>query len=136
MQKAVIELVQQELVDSVHDCADGGVAVALAEKVFPKGVGARLNLPSGGLFAEFVLFGEDASRLVISCDPESVPRIKEVAGKYGVAAEVIGETTPEKLEISVDGKIAISAAISELSEPYEHALESALRTDPELVAAD
>ena len=136
LQKAVIELVQQELVDSVHDCADGGVAVALAEKAFPKGVGARLNLPSGGLFAEFVLFGEDASRIVISCDPESVPRIKEVAGKYGVAAEVIGETIPEKLEISVDGKVAISAAISELSESYEHALESALRTDPELVAAD
>ena len=40
-----------------------------SEKAFPKGVGARVNLASGGLPAEFVLFGEDASRIVISCDP-------------------------------------------------------------------
>ena len=69
LQKAVIELIQQGLVDSVHDCADGGLAVALAEKAFAKGVGARVNLASDGLPAEFVLFGEDASRIVLSCDP-------------------------------------------------------------------
>src|ERR1022692_1198826 len=77
LQKAVIELIQHGLVYSTHDCADGGLAVALAEKALPKGVGARVNLASsGGLFAEFALFGEDASRIVISCDPEQVARIK------------------------------------------------------------
>src|ERR1700758_676431 len=50
LQKAVIELVQQGLLDSTHDCADGGLAVALAEKAFPKGVGARVNLASASLF--------------------------------------------------------------------------------------
>ena len=136
LQKAVIELIQVGLVDSVHDCADGGLAVAMTEKALPKGVGARVNLASGGLFAEFALFGEDASRIVISCDPANVARIKEVAEKHGSAAEVIGETIPERLEISLDGKIVISAPISELSDAYENALEAALRTDPELVAAD
>src|ERR1700726_2542089 len=86
LQKAVIELIQQGLVESVHDCSDGGVAVALAEKAFPAGVGARVNLASGGLFAEYALFGEDASRVLVSCDPGSVARIKEVAGKHGIAA--------------------------------------------------
>ena len=84
LQKAVIELVQQGLVESTHDCADGGLAVALAEKAFPKGIGARVNLAAGGLFAEFALFGEDASRILISCDPEQVARIQQVAGKRGV----------------------------------------------------
>ncbi len=136
LQKAVIELIQLGLVDSTHDCADGGMAVALAEKALPKGVGARVNLASGGLFAEFALFGEDASRIVISCDPGQVARIKEVAEKRGAAAEVIGETIPGRLEILLDGKVVISTAVSELSDAYEGALESALRTDPELVAAD
>jgi phosphoribosylformylglycinamidine (FGAM) synthase-like enzyme len=45
------------------------LAVALAEKAFAKGVGARVNLASNGLPAEFVLFGEDASRIMLSCDP-------------------------------------------------------------------
>jgi phosphoribosylformylglycinamidine synthase len=136
LQKAVIELIQLGLVKSAHDCADGGLAVALAEKTFPKGVGARVNLASGGLFAEFVLFGEDASRILISCDPGNIARIKQVAVSHGVDADVIGETIPGLVEISVDGKVLISAPVAELSEAYEGALESALRTDPELVAAN
>jgi len=136
LQKAVIELIQQGLVDSAHDCSDGGLAVALAEKAFPKGVGARVNVTSGGLPAEFAVFGEDASRIVVSCDPAQLSRIKEVVGKHGVAADVIGETIPDRLELSLDGKQVIAAEISDLSRAYEAALESALRTDPELVAVD
>jgi phosphoribosylformylglycinamidine synthase subunit PurL len=136
LQKAAIELIQQGLVESIHDCADGGIAVALAEKALPEGVGVRVNLASGGLFAEFALFGEDAGRIVISCDPGKVARIKEVAEKHGAAAEVLGQTIPDRVEVSIDGKVVISASVLELSEAYEGALESALSTDPELVAAE
>ena len=136
LQKTVIELIQQGLVDSAHDCSEGGLAVALAEKAFPKRVGARVNLASAGLPAEFALFVEDASRIIVSCDLGNVARIKEVAGKHGVAADVIGETIPETLQIALDGGVAVSVVVSELSAAYEGALESALRTDPELMAAD
>jgi phosphoribosylformylglycinamidine synthase len=136
LQKATIETVRQGLADSVHDCSDGGVAVALAEKAFPNGVGARVNLTSEGLFDEYALFGEDASRILVSCDLSKVERIKEVCSKYGIAADVVGETIPERLEIFLDGRSVISAAISDLNGPYESALQSALKTDPELVAAD
>jgi phosphoribosylformylglycinamidine synthase len=136
LQKAVIELIQQGLVDSVHDCADGGLAVALSEKAFAKGVGARVNVASNGLPAEFVLFGEDASRIVLSCDPENVARIQQIIGKHGISAEVLGETIPERLEISLDARVVVSSAVPELNRDYESALESILRTDPELVAAD
>ncbi|HKH98204.1 MAG TPA: phosphoribosylformylglycinamidine synthase subunit PurL [Candidatus Sulfotelmatobacter sp.] len=136
LQKAVIELIQQGLVDSVHDCSDGGLAVALAEKAFPKGVGARVNIASQELPSEFALFGEDASRIVISCDPANLARIQQIAGNMGIAAEVIGETIPDRLAISLDGKPVVSAPVAELSQAYEGALESALRTDPELLSAD
>jgi phosphoribosylformylglycinamidine synthase II len=136
LQKAVIELIQQGAVDSVHDCSDGGLAVALAEKAFAKGVGARVNVVSKGLPAEFVLFGEDASRIVLSCDPSDALRIEEIAEKYGVTADVLGETIPERMEISLDGNAIVSSTVSELRDAYENALESALRADPELVAAD
>ena len=137
LQKSIIELIQQGLVESVHDCADGGLAVAVAEKAFAKGVGARVNLASAGLPAEFVLFGEDASRILISCDPGSVGRIQQVAKKYGIAAEMIGDTTAsDRLEISLDGRAVISASVGNLSAAYERTLESALRADSELVTAE
>ncbi len=136
LQKTVIEIVQQGLVDSVHDCAEGGLAVALAEKAFAKGVGARVNLISNGLPAEYLLFGEDASRIAISCDPANLSRIQQIAEKHGIAADIVGETMAERLEISLDGRVVVSGIVSDLSNAYESALESTLKSDPELVAAD
>jgi phosphoribosylformylglycinamidine synthase len=136
LQKAVIELIREGLVDSVHDCSDGGLAVTLAEKAFAQGVGARVKLASHGLPAEFVLFGEDASRIVISCDRARVSRIQEVAENHGIVAETLGEAISDRLEISLDGKLLVSALVSELNAKYESALESTLRTDAERVGAD
>ncbi|MGB7602226.1 MAG: phosphoribosylformylglycinamidine synthase subunit PurL, partial [Candidatus Sulfotelmatobacter sp.] len=135
LQKAVIELIEQGLLESVHDCSDGGLAVALAEKTFAKGVGARVSLMSNGLPAEFVLFGEDASRILLSCDPEKISRIQKIAGEHGIGADVIGETNPDRLEINLDNKVLVSSSVSELGQTYERALESALRADAELVGA-
>jgi phosphoribosylformylglycinamidine synthase II len=136
LQKAVIALIQEGMVESVHDCSDGGLAVALAEKALAKGVGARVNLAAYGLPAEFLLFGEDASRIVLSCDPGNVSRIQQVAAQHGIAADVLGETIPERLEITLEGRSVVSAAVLELSAVYEGALESALRIEPEAVAAE
>src|SRR6266498_4871819 len=111
LQKAVVELIGSGLIDSAHDCSEGGLAVALARCAFSKDMGGRIALSSQGLAPGFVLFGEDASRIVISCDPARLARIKEVAAKYGISADVLGETVPGILEIKVDGRAVISATI-------------------------
>jgi phosphoribosylformylglycinamidine synthase II len=136
LQKAVVEMVQDGLVESAHDCSDGGLGVTLAESAFGQGVGAKVQLAGEGLPVEYVLFGEDASRIVLSCDPSNVSRIQQIAVKYALSAEKIGETVPEKLEIEVDRRMVVSASIKELSEVYEGALEQALKTEPTGVAAD
>jgi phosphoribosylformylglycinamidine synthase len=129
LQKGLVEMIRAGLVDSAHDCSEGGIAVTLAESAFAKGVGVKVDLGAQGLPAEFVLFGEDASRVVISCDRSNLSAIKEVAVKYGIRADVIGETVPERLEIMLDGAVVVSTAVSELQRVYESALETALRTE-------
>ena len=103
LQKALVEMAQIEILNSAHDCSDGGIAVALAESGFAKGIGMSIDLISHGLPPEFALFGEDASRVVISCDQEKLSTIQQVAVKYGIAAEMIGETVAERVEIRIDG---------------------------------
>jgi phosphoribosylformylglycinamidine synthase len=127
---------QIEILDSAHDCSDGGIAVALAESGFAKRIGMSVDLTSQGLPPEFVLFGEDASRVVISCDRDKVSAIQQVAVKYGIAAELIGETAAERVEIRLDGRVVVAAPVSELRDAYEGALERALRTEPDVMAAD
>src|SRR5581483_7755485 len=107
--------------------SDGGLAVAVAESGFPREVGAELDLESRGLAAEYVLFGEDASRVVISCDPEKLQRIQEVAVKCGVGAALIGQTTSSQFEIRVDGRVVVSAAVWELRAEWNSAREKALQ---------
>jgi phosphoribosylformylglycinamidine synthase len=131
LQKAIIEMIDQGLVESAKDCSEGGVAVTLAECGFARGVGAKVDLSSNDLVPEFALFGEDASRILISCDPQNLGRIKEIAVKYGLSAEAIGETVPDKLEIRVAGEVAAAASVSELREAWGSALEKALHVETE-----
>src|SRR5580698_6807035 len=131
LQKAIIEMIDQGLVESAKDCSEGGVAVTLAECGFARGVGAKVDLSSNDLVAEFALFGEDASRILISCDPQNLERIKETGVKYGLSAESIGETVPDKLEIRVAGEIAAVASVSELRDAWGSALETALHVETE-----
>jgi phosphoribosylformylglycinamidine synthase len=133
LQKALIEMAQAGLLDSAHDCSEGGIAVALAESTFAKGIGINADLASDGLPAEFALFGEDASRVLISCDRSNLGGIQQIAVKYGFLPKLIGETVAQQLQIKLDGQVVVSANVNELRESYEGALQNALRTEPEAV---
>jgi len=131
LQKAIVEIIGLGLAASVKDCSEGGLAVTLAECGFGHGMGAQVDLNSHGLIPEFVLFGEDASRVVISCDPQNVLRIQQVAIQYGLSAEQIGSTVPDQLEVRVDGSAAATASVSELQDAWGRALENVLHVETE-----
>ena len=131
LQNCVLDLIGQGLIESAHDCSTGGMAVAVAESGFPREIGAKLELSSDGLLPEYLLFGEDASRVVISCPRENTVKIKEVGVKYRVAALPIGVTQSEKLDIIVDGGAVVSAPVSQLKRAWESALERALHAETE-----
>src|ERR1051326_4873468 len=159
LQKCLRELIKEHAIESAHDCSEGGVAVALAEASFVKPgvatpqhsqerrspgapdvlsyVGAEVDLNSNGVFTEGVLFGETASRVVISCDPKKAEIIQQIAVRWGVRADRIGRTIPEKLVISIDGKQAVSAKVSDLRQVWDTALVKALHADtPEHLVPD
>ena len=129
LQKCVLELIEKGFIESAHDCSDGGLATSLAESSFVKGIGIQANLASHGLAAEMVLFGEYASRILLSCDRNKSPNIQQLAVNFGLSAEIIGETTGGNLHISVDGHSVISASVIELKEAWSGALLQALHAE-------
>ena len=62
------------LIRSCHDCSDGGLAVALAEKALAGGFGAEIDcerVPSKGCGGmDEILFSESQSRLVVTVSPK------------------------------------------------------------------
>jgi phosphoribosylformylglycinamidine synthase len=129
LQKCLRGLIQQRSLESAHDCSDGGLAVALAESAFATGVGAEIELTSKSPLLEAVLFGESASRILISCDPGNTANIQQLAVKWGLSADRIGRTVPENLSVKINGNVAIAASVSELKQVWETALAESLHAE-------
>jgi phosphoribosylformylglycinamidine synthase II len=111
LQKTVRELVRGGLLSSAHDCAEGGLAVALAESCMmaPEGsLGAAVKLQPGAVPAHAYLFGEDASRIVISFKPEHEAKVTEAARAAGVPFEKVGAVGGAALKI--DGLLDLPVA--------------------------
>lgn len=104
VQSCVLQLIRAGLVQSAHDCSDGGLAVALAECCMsgpdqPHGAVVRLN--PGRQRIDAMLFGESQSRIVVSAKPVQRQAILEQAQRLGVPAAVVGAVGGAALVIYV-----------------------------------
>jgi phosphoribosylformylglycinamidine synthase len=112
------------LLQSAHDCSDGGAAVTIAECAFDTdGIGASIDLPASGSVAA-TLFGESASRVVVSATPANSARVMALAAELGVPARKVGRTGGARLTMTVDGAAAIDCAVIDAERLWSGALGS------------
>ncbi|MEB8417079.1 MULTISPECIES: phosphoribosylformylglycinamidine synthase subunit PurL [Enterococcus] len=106
-QQLVTAAIQAGLVQSAHDCAEGGLAIALAESAFDKGFGLNVtvSLPAAQLFSE------TQSRFVLSVAPDKQAAFEALVG---AAATAIGEVT-------ADGQIRMQAQDDTIEMPLTEA---------------
>jgi phosphoribosylformylglycinamidine synthase len=106
-------LADQKLLQSAHDCSDGGFAVALAESCFTgatheeKSLGAVVTLPGEGRL-DGRLFGEAQSRVIVSLKPADAAKAEETLKNFGVPFEKIGTVGGDDLVIGKEVKVGIS----------------------------
>src|SRR5690606_3932009 len=74
-QQQILEAIQKGLVASAHDVAEGGVAVALAEKAFGSGLGLDITLSGPATTA---LFSESQSRFLLTVAPENAGQFEQI----------------------------------------------------------
>jgi phosphoribosylformylglycinamidine synthase II len=80
-----------DLLESAHDCSDGGLATTLAESAIAGDTGFAVSLP-GDLPPHVTLFAESASRAVVAVAPERARRFEDLAGALHVPLARLGET--------------------------------------------
>ncbi len=107
VQAFVLTLIRNGLLSSAHDCADGGLAVALAESCLSRigdPLGAVVQLSADGSRRDAVLFGESQSRVVVSARPHDRIRILQLAEEARVPIAVIGTVGGDRLvaEVAAD----------------------------------
>ncbi len=92
LQQLTLRLAGDGLLRSAHDCADGGLAVTVAESCMIGGMGFAGDADVPGRL-DAALFGEAQGRIVISFAPDAEGRVAELAREYGVPATRLGRTT-------------------------------------------
>jgi phosphoribosylformylglycinamidine synthase subunit PurL len=130
LHECVLALVRGGLVQSAHDCSDGGLAVALAESCISgpgRKLGAVVRLNQGRLRKDAVLFGESQSRVVVSAKPTHRQAILDQAKRLGVPAEVIGSVTGTRLTISLGDATMVDSSVSALHDRWALSIEQMLK---------
>jgi phosphoribosylformylglycinamidine synthase II len=130
LQDLLVDLASRQLIRSAHDCSDGGLAVTLAECCFGTvGIGAEVSIDAvsvsarGDVNEAAALFGESASRVVVSTGTDTVAEVLERAASAGVPARAIGQTGSNLLRISCGGRMAIEVAVDEAERVWSTAID-------------
>ncbi len=130
LQEVLMAAAGRQLLRSAHDCAEGGLLVALAEAAIggpyaPGGMGAALDLTgyAAGIPLEGLLYGEDGARAVVSAAPGDVEPLLGLARERGVPAVRAGRVGEPggTLELRVDGRV-FSWGIGALRQTYFEAI--------------
>ena len=129
VQDVCLEAAEAGLLQSAHDCSDGGLAVALAESCFSslnrEAIGADLNL-TGTLPASGLLFSESPSRIVISFDSAQREAISAIARQQNVPLTILGNAGGSNLRIRVNNESAIDQPVTDLENAWRNSLPQKL----------
>ena len=131
LHRCLAKLADEKLLHSARDISDGGIAVALAEATFARGIGVQAEVPAQGnniVHRTTALFAEQAWQVLMTCAKDATEHIAEIAGQGLLHVFVLGTTIADRVEISVYGETMISESITKLQRPWQSGVRDALES--------
>jgi len=115
--RVVLAAAQSGYLHSAHDCAEGGMLVALAECSLLGDIGVRCPAirPESPLRLDAAFFGESPSRYVVSVPSRAMPEMQSLARRHHVELSLLGLTGGDTLEF--EGQLKLS--LGELRQAWE-----------------
>jgi phosphoribosylformylglycinamidine synthase len=124
VQAACRAAIEAGLVASAHDCAEGGMATALAEACMsgPGEIGADVTLPSVGRL-DLTLFGEGPSRIVVSVPPMAQRPFEELMQEWQVPWRFIGTVGGGRFTVRVGGEVVVNVPVERIAHAWRTGFE-------------
>jgi len=118
--RLVLAAADNGLLHSAHDCAEGGMLVALAECCLLGGIGVRCPAirPEAPLRMEAAFFGESPSRFIVSVSSRAMPELQSLARRHHVEISLLGLAGGDSIEF--EGQFRLPLA--EIRQAWEGAL--------------
>ncbi|MEO1634351.1 MAG: phosphoribosylformylglycinamidine synthase subunit PurL [Cyanobacteria bacterium J06631_9] len=124
--------IRQGWVKSAHDCAEGGLAIALSESCIGADKGATITLAQGSLRPDTLLFAEGGARIVLSVSSVNRDMWETYCRDNSVTCQFLGTVGASSTPLTVrteNGDMLISALPTELAEPWKFSIERSLSQD-------
>jgi phosphoribosylformylglycinamidine synthase len=132
VQNTCLLAAESGLLQSAHDCSDGGLVVAVAECCFSSlnraAVGADIELTES-LSTTSLLFSESPSRIIVSLDESSVRMLEEIATRENCPITILGLVGGNRLKIRTHGEPRIDVAVSQLEDVWRSSLAQKLQAE-------
>jgi phosphoribosylformylglycinamidine synthase len=128
LQCLLVDSAAARLVRSAHDCSEGGLCVTLAECCFDSGLGVEADVSAVATTVPAIadtatLFGESASRVVVSCDPARLADLLAAARHAGVPAARIGTVGGQRVRLSVGGRRLVDEPLADIERIWTTSIE-------------
>jgi phosphoribosylformylglycinamidine synthase len=133
LQKLLVDGVRAGLIRSAHDCSEGGLAITLAECCFDTGLGVTADVAavasaSAAWSDTASLFGESASRVVVSTSAEQEPALLALAQAAGVSAARLGVVGGDRVRVSIGGRMVLDESLADAERIWSTAIETYLES--------
>ncbi|HEY4115614.1 MAG TPA: phosphoribosylformylglycinamidine synthase subunit PurL [Rhizomicrobium sp.] len=103
-------LIESGRADTVHDCSDGGLLVALAEMALAGNIGLEVGIAGETTEAIPFFFGEDQARYVLAVPSDRTQDILDEARNHGLFVTALGKTHAAKtLLVANEGEVSLSS---------------------------
>ncbi len=123
--------IRQGWIRSAHDCAEGGMAIALAESCISGQKGATVTLSSSQLRLDTVLFGEGGARILVSVAPTNQAEWERYCRSHVGSIQQLGAvgTADSPLVIRKGDRTLVSLSVAHAADQWNNAIERALAKD-------
>jgi phosphoribosylformylglycinamidine synthase subunit PurL len=122
VQQAVKELIRKGVIQSAHDCADGGLFIALLESAMPNGLGFDISCDES-LRRDAFLFGEAQSRVIVSVKKEDEDRFIDLMMESNAEFAYLGDVTGKEMLIDEES----FGTVAEAKKKFDSALGELLK---------
>jgi len=105
--ETILKLIDNNLINSIHDISTGGIILSLAEMSISSRIGVKIHKPKklSNIFEYF--FGEDQSRYLIEIDKNNYSKVEKILKNNNIYHENIATTQKEFFEFEKDLKINV-----------------------------
>ena len=106
--ETVLNLINSNLVYSVHDVSNGGLIVALSEMSIGSNIGVKIYKSKKLRNLAQYFFGEDQGRYILEIDKKNLIKAEKILAKNNIYYENIGITQKDYFEVESEMKLDIN----------------------------